>query len=105
MSHSSDVYNNSATESFVSSLEIERVHLWVYATRAEARAAVLDCVERLYNSRRRHSKLKYLSPMEYENAEDSVQDRVGRSRPSPEGTVTCSKPGRHEGADLQRGNR
>ena len=105
MSHSSDVYNNSATESFVLSLEIERVHLWVYAIRAEAKADVLDCVERLYNLRRRHSKLKYLSPMEYENSEDSAQDGSSRNRPGPEGTVTSSKPGRHEGAELQRGNR
>jgi len=105
MSRSSDGCNNSATESFVSSLEIERVHRRVYAIRAEAKADVLDCVERLYNPRRRHATLKYLSPMEYENAEDSAQDGSSRNRPSPEGTVTSSKPGRHEGADLQRGNR
>ena len=32
----------------------------------EARADVFDYIERFYNPRRRHSKLGYLSPMEFE---------------------------------------
>jgi len=38
----------------------------VYRTRDEARADVFDYIERFYNPRRRHSKLAYLSPMEFE---------------------------------------
>ncbi|MBB4208508.1 integrase-like protein [Roseinatronobacter bogoriensis subsp. barguzinensis] len=38
----------------------------VYRTRDEARADVFDYIERFYNPRRRHSKLGYLSPMEFE---------------------------------------
>jgi transposase InsO family protein len=34
--------------------------------RDEARADVFDYIERFYNPRRRHSKLGYLSPMEFE---------------------------------------
>jgi transposase InsO family protein len=105
MSRSSDVCDNSAMESFVSSLKIQPAHRRVYAIRAEDKADVFDCVERFYNPRRRHWMLEYLTPMEYENAEDSAQDGVSRNTPSPEGTVTSSKPGRHEDAGLQRGNR
>uniref|UniRef100_UPI0028D8D94B IS3 family transposase n=1 Tax=Paracoccus yeei TaxID=147645 RepID=UPI0028D8D94B len=38
----------------------------VYRTRNEARADVFDYIERFYNPRRRHSKLGYISPMEFE---------------------------------------
>lgn len=34
--------------------------------RDEARADVYDYIERIYNPRRRHSKLDYLRPMEFE---------------------------------------
>ncbi len=53
-------------ESFFSSLKTERTACKVYRTRDEARADVFDYVERFYNPRRRHSKLGYLSPMEFE---------------------------------------
>ena len=38
----------------------------LYRTRDEARADVFDYIERFYNPRRRHSKLGYISPMEFE---------------------------------------
>jgi len=37
-----------------------------YRTRDQARADVFDYIERFYNQRRRHSKLGYVSPMEFE---------------------------------------
>jgi putative transposase len=72
MSRSGDVWDNSAMESFFSSLKIERVNRRVYATRDEAKADVFDYVERFYNPRRRHSTLGYLSPVEYEIAMGSA---------------------------------
>jgi putative transposase len=72
MSRAGDVWDNSAMESFFSSLKIERVNRRVYATRDEAKADVFDYVERFYNPRRRHSTLGYLSPVEYENAMGSA---------------------------------
>lgn len=72
MSRRGDVCDNSAMESFFSTLKIERVHRKVYNTRQEAKADLFDYVERFYNPRRRHSTLGYLSPADYENAADSA---------------------------------
>jgi putative transposase len=72
MSRSGNVWDNSAMESFFSSLKTERVHRKVYATHDEAKADVFDYVERFYNPRRRHSTIGYLSPVEYENATNSA---------------------------------
>ncbi|MCR9178498.1 MAG: IS3 family transposase [Alphaproteobacteria bacterium] len=66
MSRAGNVWDNSAMESFFSSLKIERTNRKVYRTRDEARADAFDYIERFYNPRRRHSKLGYLSPMEFE---------------------------------------
>ena len=56
----------SAMESFFSTLKTERTASKVCRTRNEARADVFDYIERFYNPRRRHSKLGYISPMEFE---------------------------------------
>ena len=66
MSRAGNVWDNSAMESFFSSLKTERTARKVYRTRDEARADVFDYIERFYNPRRRHSKLGHLSPMEFE---------------------------------------
>ncbi|MDH2328338.1 IS3 family transposase [Cereibacter sp. SYSU M97828] len=66
MSRAGNVWDNSAMESFFSTLKTERTARKVYRTRNEARADVFDYIERFYNPRRRHSKLGYISPMEFE---------------------------------------
>lgn len=68
MSRRGDVWDNSAMESFFSSLKTERVSRKVYRTRNEARADLFDYVERFYNPRRRHSTLGFLSPADFESA-------------------------------------
>ncbi len=68
MSRQGDVWDNSAMESFFSSLKIERVYRRRYRTRDEARADVFDYIERFYNPRRRHSTLGYVSPAAFEKA-------------------------------------
>lgn len=72
MSRSGNVWDNSAMESFFSSLKTERVNRRQYRSRQEARADVFDYIERFYNPRRRHSKLQYLSPVAFENATGSA---------------------------------
>nr|MDQ3024370.1 integrase core domain-containing protein [bacterium] len=69
MSRSGNVWDNSAMESFLSSLKTERTARKVYRTRDEARADVFDYIERFYNPRRRHSTLGYLSPVQFEEVQ------------------------------------
>jgi putative transposase len=61
-----DAYDNAMCESFFATLECELLDRQSFATQAEARMAVFDFVEGFYNSRRRHSSLGYLSPLEFE---------------------------------------
>ncbi len=51
------------------SFKKELVHDAAFATRAQARAAIVEYIEVFYNTRRRHSSLGYVSPAEYEQTE------------------------------------
>ncbi len=68
MSRAGEVWDNSAMESFFSSLKTERTARKVYRSRAEARSDVFDYIECFYNPTRRHSTLGYLSPIAFEAA-------------------------------------
>jgi transposase InsO family protein len=69
MSRRADCWDNAPMESFFASLKKELVHGADFATRAAARAAVVEYIEVFYNVRRRHSALGYVSPREYEQTE------------------------------------
>lgn len=66
MSRSGNVWDNSAMESFFSSLKTERLARKTFRTRDEIRAEVFDYIERFYNPVRRHSTLGYISPIDFE---------------------------------------
>jgi len=66
MSRSGNVWDNSAMESFFSSLKTERLSRKTFRTRDEIRAEVFDYIERFYNPVRRHSTLGYVSPIDFE---------------------------------------
>ena len=68
MSRAGEVWDNSAMESFFSSLKTERTAKKVYRTREQARADVFDYIECFYNPTRRHSTLGYVSPLQFEEA-------------------------------------
>ena len=69
MSRAGEVWDNSAMESFFSSLKTERTARRVYRTRGQARSDVFDYIECFYNPTRRHSTLGYLSPVQFEKAQ------------------------------------
>jgi putative transposase len=69
MSRRADCWDNAPVESFFASLKKELVHGADFATRAQARAAVVEYIEVFYNTRRRHSSLGYVSPAEYEQTQ------------------------------------
>jgi len=68
MSRKGNCWDNSVAESFFGHLKTERVYSTNYKNREEARKDIVDYIEMFYNSRRRHSYLGYVSPMEFEKS-------------------------------------
>ncbi len=59
-------FDHALVESFNATLECELIDRRRWRTRADARLEVFYWIEAVYNRRRRHSALGYLSPAEYE---------------------------------------
>jgi putative transposase len=57
-------YDNAMAESFFAALKNERVHRTQYPTREHARRDIARYIEFRYNSRRRHSGLRYRTPQQ-----------------------------------------
>jgi putative transposase len=62
-------------------LKRELVHRRHFATRAEARRAVIRWIESWYNPRRLHSTLNYLSPIEKEALYEQTRDQLKSIKP------------------------
>jgi putative transposase len=66
MSRKGNCWDNSVMERFFGSLKSERTDHITYKTRQEAKSDIIDYIEMFYNSRRLHSSLSYVSPMQFE---------------------------------------
>ena len=66
MSRKGNCWDNAVIERFFHSLKGERTNHRRYLTREDARQDVINYIEMFYNSRRLHSYLGYVSPVEYE---------------------------------------
>ena len=66
MSRKGDCWDNAPSESFNGSLKEELYYRQPLQSRSATRSAVFEYLEGFYNSRRLHSTLGYLSPIEYE---------------------------------------
>ena len=66
LSRKGNCWDNAVVESFFATLKRELFQDKIFATRAEARAAVFSYIEGWYNRRRLHSYLGYRSPEAFE---------------------------------------
>src|SRR5262249_26346364 len=67
MSRKGNPYDNAACESFMKTLKYEAIYRNEYLDLEEARASIGDFLERVYNQKRLHSALGYVSPIDFEN--------------------------------------
>ena len=80
MSRKANPWDNAACESFMKTLKYEEVHRSEYRNLAEARAAMQDFLEKVYNRKRLHSALGYLPPAEFERNLATSSNKEAASR-------------------------
>lgn len=66
MSRRGNCRDDASMESFFGSLKSELVHGRRFETHGELRSALFDYIEGFYNTRRRHTPLGFLTPVEHE---------------------------------------
>lgn len=66
MSRKGNPYDNALAESFMKTLKYEEVYRAEYRDERDARAQIRQFIEKVYNRKRLHSALGYLSPVEFE---------------------------------------
>ncbi len=60
-------WDNAQAESFWATLKVEFYDRYLWPTKAAAKVAVGDWIERVYNRRRRHSAIAMISPVDFEH--------------------------------------
>jgi len=66
MSRKGDCWDNALAESFFGTFKKELIHREKFQTRRQAASAIFEYLEIFYHRKRRHSKLGYRSPVEFE---------------------------------------
>lgn len=66
MSRKGNCWDNAVAESFFKTLKAELVYHYKYTTIQQAKVSVFEYIEGWYNTRRLHSSLGYMTPVEYE---------------------------------------
>ena len=66
MSRRGNPYDNAFAESFMKTLKAEEVNMNEYETLADAHVNIQRFIEKVYNKKRLHSSLGYMSPEKFE---------------------------------------
>ncbi len=82
MSRKANPWDNASCESFMKTLKYEEVHRNEYRDLSQARAAIHEFLEKVYNQKRLHSALGYLPPSEFER-NLVAQQKVAAARQLP----------------------
>lgn len=80
MSHKAAPWENAKAESFMKTLKAEEVWLKQYRDLKHARRSIAHFLDEVYNERRLHSALGYLSPVKFEANIASQQHREAAAR-------------------------
>jgi len=73
MSRKGNPWDNAKCESFMKTLKYEEVYRTEYRNMADARAAMGEFLEKVYNEKRLHSALDYRSPAQFERTLESPE--------------------------------
>lgn len=73
MSRKGDCYDNAMMESFFHTLKVECVHGEVFYTREQAHQTLAEYIDVFYNTKRLHSALGYLSPVQFETVKGELK--------------------------------
>jgi transposase InsO family protein len=69
MARKGNPYDNAAAESFMKTLKCEEVYLWDYHNVEDVKRRIPYFLHEVYNQKRLHSALGYVTPEEFEQAE------------------------------------
>lgn len=80
MSRKANPWDNATCESFMKTLKYEEVHRNEYRDLSQARAAIYEFLDKVYNHKRLHSALGYLPPSEFERNLATQPNQVAAAR-------------------------
>jgi putative transposase len=69
MARKGNPYDNAAAESFMKTLKWEEVYLWDYQSLEDVKRRIPYFLQEVYNQKRLHSALGYVTPQDFEQAE------------------------------------
>ena len=75
MSAKANPYDNAKIESFFRTLKVEEIYMFEYETYTEVLGRIPYFIEEVYNRKRLHSSLGYMSPEEFENIDNKKYER------------------------------